>query len=41
MTTTEIPENHESRPLLGLGLSEGLGPNVPKRAIVCAPQNSC
>lgn len=28
MTTTEIPENHESRPLLGLGLSEGLGPLV-------------
>ena len=28
MTTTAIPENHESRPLLGLGLSEGLGPLV-------------
>lgn len=25
MSTTEIPENHESRPLLGLGLSDGLG----------------
>jgi hypothetical protein len=29
MSTTEIPENHEPAPLLGLGSSEVLGPNAP------------
>lgn len=32
MSTTNIPENHEPGPPLGLGSSEELGPNVPKRA---------
>jgi hypothetical protein len=30
MSTTEIPEDKPTAPLLGLGLSEGLGPNVTK-----------
>jgi hypothetical protein len=28
MSTDQIPENHDGQPLLGLGLSEGLGPLV-------------
>lgn len=38
MNTTELPENHEPAPLLGLGSSDVLGPNVPKRARLRGPQ---
>lgn len=37
MTATAIPENHEPGPLLGLGSSEVLGPNVPERRECDAP----
>ena len=31
MSTDQAPENHTAGPLLGLGSSEGLGPNLPER----------
>lgn len=37
MSTTDIPENHEPGPPLGLGSSEVLGPNVPERRECDAP----
>ena len=37
MNTTDIPENREPGPPLGLGSSEVLGPNVPERRECDAP----
>ena len=37
MSTADIPEDHWARPLLGLGLSEGLGPLVERLKNGAAP----
>lgn len=41
MNTTEAPESHEPAPLLGLGSSAVLGPNVPERAGFLAQIEAC
>lgn len=37
MSDDKSTESHDGKPLLGLGLSEGLGPNVPERRECDAP----